>query len=174
MKLANFLALDPDYPGTGLRAGGRRDAEVWDAWTDRRDECRVLAASIQAGVATASLPPELEDDEGRSEGAIVLTEHRRRERNSAVTRQRKQQVRDQDGQLWCEACGITEQDARSRYGETLGDIFECHHLVPLAAVLGARKTKPEDLAVVCPTCHRAIHRLEPMPSVVALRQQLAS
>ena len=61
---------------------------MWDAWTDRRDECRVLAASIQAGVATASLPPELEDDEGRPEGAIVLTEHRRRERNSAVTRQR--------------------------------------------------------------------------------------
>ena len=142
MKLANFLALDPGPSGN--RAAGRRRSrrQVWDAWTDRRDECRVLAASIQAGVATASLPPELEDDEGRPEGAIVLTEHRRRERNSAVTRQRKQQVRDQDGQLWCEACGITEQDARSRYGETLGDIFECHHLVPLAAVLGARKTKP--------------------------------
>ena len=94
----------------------------------------------------------------------MLTEHRWRERSSAVTRQRKQQVRDQHGQLLCEACGLTEQDARSRYGDTLGDIFECHHLVPIAAVLGARKTKPEDLAVLCPTCHRDVHRIVPMPS----------
>ena len=31
MKLANFLALDPDYEGAGLTSGSRRDAEVWDA-----------------------------------------------------------------------------------------------------------------------------------------------
>jgi 5-methylcytosine-specific restriction protein A len=173
MKLANFLALDPNYPGAGLRAGGSRDGEVWDAWTDRRDECRALAASIRAGVATAALPQELEEDEGRPEGAIVLTAHRRRERSSAVTRQRKQQVRDEHGQLLCEACGVTEQDVRSRYGATLGDIYECHHLVPLAAVLGARKTKPEDLAVLCPTCHRAVHRIVPMPSVAELHETLA-
>lgn len=69
---------------------------------------------------------------------------------------------------------MTEHEARSRYGTTLGDIFECHHRVPLATVIGARKTKPEDLAVVCPNCHRALHRLVPMPSVEALHQRLVA
>src|SRR5262245_21187327 len=100
MKLANFLALDPDYPGAGLTRGGRAEPELWEAWTNRRDECRALEAAIRAGVATATLPPSLEDDEGRPEGAIVLTEHRRRERSSVVTRQRKQQVRDEHGHLF--------------------------------------------------------------------------
>jgi 5-methylcytosine-specific restriction protein A len=51
MKLANFLALDPDYHGAGLKSRSRLDGEVWEAWADRRDECRALAASIRAGVA---------------------------------------------------------------------------------------------------------------------------
>src|SRR6185437_8335632 len=38
MKLANFAALDPAYPGAGLRAGGRRDREVWDRFSGNRDE----------------------------------------------------------------------------------------------------------------------------------------
>jgi 5-methylcytosine-specific restriction protein A len=175
MKLANFLAIDPNHLGAGLTRFGRRDQEVWDAWTDRRDECRALAAAIRAGVATATLPAVLEEDEGRPEGGIVMTAHRRRERSSAVTRRRKQQVRDaNDGQLICEACGLTERDVRSNYGNTVGDVFECHHLVPLAAVLGARNTKPEDLAVLCPTCHRAIHRIVPMPTVAALHRRLSA
>jgi 5-methylcytosine-specific restriction protein A len=174
MKLANFLALDPDYPGAGLKRGSRLDGEVWEAWADRRDECRVLAASIRAGVATSSLPPSLDDDEGRPEGAIVLTEHHRRERNRTVVRKRKEQLRNLHGQLVCEACGVTEQETRSRYGPTLGDIFECHHLVPLAEVVGSRRPKPEDLAVLCPTCHRAVHRIFPMPAVATLQQRLSS
>jgi len=140
MKLANFLALDPTYPGAGLTSGGRRDAEVWDAWNNRRDECRSLAASIRAGVASMTLPPALEGDEGRPEGGIVWTTHKRCERDGTVTRKRKQQFRAINGQLECEACAMTEHDARLRYGAALGDIFECHHRVPLGSVLGARKT----------------------------------
>src|SRR5437764_5465383 len=56
MKLANFAALDPAYPGKGLEAGGRRDAEVWDAWHDRRDELERVATAIRARATSASFP----------------------------------------------------------------------------------------------------------------------
>jgi 5-methylcytosine-specific restriction protein A len=61
-----------------------------------------------------------------------------------------------------------------RYHGLASDIFECHHTVPLASVLGSRRTRLEDLAVLCPTCHRATHRIVPEIDVPTLRQRLQS
>ena len=91
-----------------------------------------------------------------------------------MTKKRKQQIRALHGQLICEACGVTEEEVGFRYGPSLGDIVECHHLVPLAAVIGWRKTKAEDLAALCPICHRAVHSIVPMPAVAALVQRVSS
>lgn len=56
-----------------------------------------------------------------------------------------------------EACGLTQAKATERYSKLSADIFECHHKTPLATVIDSRKTRQSDLAVVCPTCHRALH-----------------
>lgn len=172
MKLANFLPFDPAYTGEGLRRGGKRDEEVFEAWKDRRDELHQLAESIRTGVATAKLPATVETDEGRPEGELVLTEHRRRERDPKLARQRKQQMLDTEGQLRCEVCDLSTTHAQQRYGTDLGDVFECHHRIPLGSVIGTRRTRKADLAIVCPLCHRALHRLFPMPAVEQMRQQL--
>jgi len=37
------------------------------------------------------------------------------------------------------------------------DLIEAHHRIPLSQ--GARDTKPEDFAMLCPCCHRAVHKL---------------
>jgi 5-methylcytosine-specific restriction protein A len=36
--------------------------------------------------------------------------------------------------------------------------FEAHHLLPLALLAEGRKTKLEDVALLCANCHRLIHR----------------
>ena len=179
MKLANFLALDPAYDGVGLTSSGRRDGEVFDAWKDRRADLHRLAESLRAGVATHSLPraeteAEPEEDLSRPEGAVVLREHRRRERDSSISRARKNEMFTAEGELRCEACDLTEAAARSRFGADLADVFEVHHRVPLSSLIGSRKTRKTDLAVLCPLCHRAIHRLVPMPTVEELRSRLAA
>ena len=50
------------------------------------------------------------------------------------------------GTIVCEACG---------FADDLSAMFDAHHLRPLAA--GERQTRVDDLAVLCPTCHRLAH-----------------
>jgi len=33
MKLMNFARLDPDYPGVGLRHGGKLEEEIWNEFS---------------------------------------------------------------------------------------------------------------------------------------------
>ena len=53
MKLANLLALDPDYPGVGLSAASRGDQAIWDEFTDHRDQLSHEAAAIRARILEA-------------------------------------------------------------------------------------------------------------------------
>lgn len=48
MKLANFAALDPSYPGVALGRGGRRDAQVWEEFAADRDHLARVAAAIRS------------------------------------------------------------------------------------------------------------------------------
>ena len=52
------------------------------------------------------------------------------------------------GRIVCEACNLAGGDMR---------LFDAHHLEPLAT--GIRESRPEDFAVLCPTCHRWAHCL---------------
>jgi len=54
------------------------------------------------------------------------------------------------------------------------DIFEVHHRRLLSKAKGTVKTNLTDLAVLCPNCHRAIHRTNPMLKVEALAKRLKS
>ena len=56
----------------------------------------------------------------------------------------------------CEICGLNFAE---RYGDFASGCVEVHHLnqLSLAGVQGTNTTI-EDLLVVCPNCHRALHR----------------
>lgn len=53
MKMANLAALDTNYRGTSLMQGGRRDAEVWDEFTNDRERLTKEAAAIRARAPSA-------------------------------------------------------------------------------------------------------------------------
>ena len=45
MKLANFAALDPSYPGIALSRGGRGDAEIWKEFATDRERLALDSTS---------------------------------------------------------------------------------------------------------------------------------
>ena len=71
-----------------------------------------------------------------------------------------------NGALAREVCGF---DFAQRYGERGKDFAECHHIIPLADLVGAAKTRLQELAIVCANCHRMIHRRLPTLTLDELR-----
>jgi 5-methylcytosine-specific restriction enzyme A len=135
MKLGNFASHDPDYPGTGLDAGGRRDRQVWDRYADDPDTLARLAASIRAGAAATSdvafpaAPEEAEDEV--IEGKLLYRRHRVRERDASIVKRKKASVLKAHGQLACEVCGfnfatVYGELARTSSGATTRS--RCRHL----------------------------------------------
>lgn len=179
LKLQNFKALDPEYTADGrvgmTRGATGRERALFDRYVHHQDELRELAAHIRGGASTRTLPSQPEDDEdGALEGRFVWRWHRQRERSPRKTAEKKTKMRAELGALRCEVCGITETEVALRFGVLTGDIFECHHTKPLATLTDATTTRITDLAVVCPTCHRALHRTEPPATVDQLAARVRS
>lgn len=108
---------------------------------------------------SSNVAPDLE----YSEGGKILRAHLQIERNSSIVQRAKKLARDKDGQLACETCQAVPSKV---YGGL--DLVEAHHKAPLS--LGERKTKPGDFAMLCPNCHRAVHKhinnnVDPMEAI---------
>jgi 5-methylcytosine-specific restriction protein A len=171
LKLANFAALDPQYPGAGMRSVGRSDEAVWDRYASRPDELQRVVAAIRTGAAASSLPtvPEADEDEFEAEEGRLLTRlHRVRERNAALIRRKKEAARKARGVLSCEVCTF---DFGDTYGDLGAGFIEAHHILPLAEA-GTATTRLADLALVCSNCHRMLHRAKPWMTPVALQTRL--
>ena len=100
-----------------------------------------------------------------SEGEIKKHERWERTRCSRISMVVKQRELERFGRLSCHGCGI--QPART-YGV---EVIEAHHRKPLADCLAGRTPDPDDFDLLCPSCHRAIHRLSPC-DLSTLRRRL--
>jgi hypothetical protein len=94
--------------------------------------------------------------EGGDEGRLRLVSHYRRERKKSVSITAKRIARRlrSDRFLVCEICAMVPEKI---YGE---DTIEAHHRIPLNQVTGSIRVMPSDLAMLCPNCHRAVHKME--------------
>jgi len=72
------------------------------------------------------------------------------------------------GEVNCEVC---ETDMLGKYQVGI-PIIDCHHLFPLSDTEEEVETQKEDLALLCPSCHRAIHQLEDCSNLDELRRRL--
>jgi len=112
------------------------------------------------GIETVRLPEETDDiveDFAAKEGRWVIRTHRRKERNRKVVEIAKKRFRKKYGKLFCECCGIEFGEMYSPLGD---DFIEAHHKQPLESLKEEQETRPEDLTMVCPNCHRMIHRTD--------------
>jgi hypothetical protein len=112
-------------------------------------------SSLPTGAANKqkSVQDEPSIDEGWEEGQEVLKTHRKIERSAAATKAAKDAARTRGkGIIYCDSCGKAPFE---NYGV---EIIEAHHVIPLSDTKGmARTSTPADFAMLCPTCHRAVH-----------------
>jgi 5-methylcytosine-specific restriction protein A len=174
MKLMNFRRLDPQYTAegrTGLVRGAKAEEDVWAEFADDPRHCQEVARAILASLAdpevgAPSLNPNDEDQQEAPEGGLLTRIHRARERNRKLVDAKRQQVMKRHGKLICEVCQF---DFAVCYGDRGMGFIECHHVKPLATLVGGHKTHIDDLALVCANCHRMIHRRKPWLSVSELK-----
>lgn len=96
--------------------------------------------------------------------------HFQRERDPKLAMLKREEVLKKTGKLACEACGFV---AARTYPDLGAPLVEVHHCVPLSASLQSAVVTTADLAVLCPTCHRAIHRADCM-AVAGFRERYFS
>jgi predicted HNH restriction endonuclease len=92
------------------------------------------------------------------EGARKVSQHWRRERDSAAIRTFKETYRKpHGGHAPCEVCGF---DFKRAYPSHETAYIEAHHRVPLSTPDADEGTTTEfdDMAFLCANCHRMIHR----------------
>jgi hypothetical protein len=102
-----------------------------------------------------------------TEGGKNLRTHLVTERDGVSARLAKETARKRshNGKLSCEACGCVPEDDYPGL-----NIIEAHHRIPLAR--GIRETKAEDFAMLCPCCHRAVHKIinDDVEPIIALKR----
>ena len=95
--------------------------------------------------------------------------HRKVERNRTAAREAKKL----HGTI-CQACDL---DFAQRYGEIGKGFIEAHHLKPISTLeegVAVRYDVADDFAVLCPNCHRMIHRSDDPSDLNAFRALLQS
>jgi len=95
-------------------------------------------------------------EEASPEGVLKLRQHWYLERDSSLPRKAKEAFIIKYGELFCEVCGIRPV---ATYGHPLVD---AHHKLPLSKYSenGKINTAPSDFSILCPNCHRAVHKQE--------------
>ncbi|MDB1087359.1 HNH endonuclease [Streptomyces sp. ACA25] len=173
-KTFDIATRHPDYRGKPTN-GGALDIEVLNEFLARSAQMTKVAQLIRQGITAGGLQtPPLDDDEdlddysdySAPEGRLLMSRHKRRERNKGLRRKKIATVLKQGRAMACEACGF---DFEAVYGDRGSGYIECHHVVPLHEA-GEGRTKLSDLALICANCHRMIHRSAPWPTPKELRR----
>lgn len=95
----------------------------------------------------------IEFDPDWREGDAKMRQHLTIERCSKAAIVAKNLARIKTGTITCETCQITPAIT---YGY---ELIDCHHIIPLSDTKGmSRKPSERDFAMLCPTCHRAVHK----------------
>ncbi|OQB12402.1 MAG: hypothetical protein BWY15_02230 [Firmicutes bacterium ADurb.Bin193] len=78
-------------------------------------------------------------------------------RNYTVIKKAKEQFKNKNnGILFCEAC---KSILSGKYGQLGCDVIEGHHNIPFAVLPKGSVIKISDIKMLCPNCHRIIHKL---------------
>lgn len=101
------------------------------------------------------------------EGQELERKHKRKERSRKLVEDAKSQFRQKNnGEIFCEICGFNFMDI---YGI---DYIEVHHLKAIADMKEGETTNLKDVCLVCPNCHRVIHRKYPCLTMEEIKKIL--
>lgn len=153
-----LAAAQPPFPAdpkASVRARLQERCSTYKAFLNQGD---LFESNEGSGIwrlrSFASQPNALSEDREdyeAFEGNRVLRKRLQRERDSSLITKFKAGL---DAPR-CEACSMNFAEV---YGDLAIGYIEAHHRTPLARAIEGKPTKLEDLAALCPNCHRVIHR----------------
>lgn len=139
--------------GKGLGNVSQMDRDVWLELGEQPGLASSLAALIRLEIdAPVQDDPEAEPEEF-FEGRLLTRRHTYRERHPKLRAKLIESKRNAG--LSCEVCDATYIHLPPDLREAA---FEAHHVVPVSEA-GERAVKVKDMALLCATCHRLLHRL---------------
>lgn len=111
-----------------------------------------VVRAIEGGVLSFSESQDI----NAIEGGRKLVAHLTVERDPGIAKEAiRRHVRD--GGPVCKVCAL---DFSRRYQMGAGEhCLEAHHKLPLSFRMSASRTNLEDFLVICPSCHRVIHKM---------------
>jgi 5-methylcytosine-specific restriction enzyme A len=177
LKLSNFLAIDPSYSGKGMESYSKLDEAIFNEFVDDKSKLKQIADQIKKTVTNIEITnslnnitdDDIDEDERVKEGRVLYKLHKYRERNTIITKKKKQNHFKKYGCIKCEVCGF---DFKEKYGEIGDGFIECHHRIPLSEFKSVSETKLEDLALVCANCHRILHKYISAISIEELKMSI--
>ena len=135
-------------PRAGEAGGGIGQHSIWYGLND--DGARKMRKSLRAYMASGTKAHTPEQ---------IAVESRKRKVSKRLERRGANRSFIKEKGYRCEACGwaIGEDDE-----QVWGSSFELHHLTPFSELEEGetREVRSEDFAVLCASCHRAIHRTD--------------
>lgn len=106
-----------------------------------------------SAIKSANSKKYLQFDPEWREGDPKMRHHLTIERCSKAALTAKNLAREKSGYISCDSCGTVPVKS---YGH---ELIDAHHIIPLAETKGMSRTpNPADFAMLCPTCHRAVHK----------------
>jgi hypothetical protein len=85
----------------------------------------------------------------------------------AVCRKRSRELREAALAKYDHICFVCGFRPREAFGDLGTRALDCHHLDPMAARKGPRKSQVNDVRILCATCHRLAHTF-PVPDLEVL------
>jgi len=123
---------------------------VW-AIKGKDADTKEVVAAIASGVLSFPESQEIH----AIEGGRKLVVHLKVERDPAISREAVRRHVQDAGPV----CSLCELDFRRKYNLGHGEhCLEAHHKSPLSLRLVPERTNLEDFLVICPSCHRVVHK----------------
>lgn len=169
-KLQNIRAV---ATGVGLKNTAEIDRLIWEQFGDKPNEVRALAEQIRAAIASTSKLKRSDQEELTfPEGRIITRTHIAYERSVSLRRELLQSRREAD-ELKCDCCGY--RPPLDHCGDWALAALEVHHVTPISRA-GQKRTRLNEVALLCANCHRLMHRVISLdgvwPSANELRRRL--
>ncbi len=178
------IEMDLNAPGwraslyqAGLVLGRTYNTSVLPSDTDMEadlEECLSIYQTITATGGWEMIESIVQDASDHGIGEALIQAKRYRQHRS-IERQagHSKKVKAIHGHR-CQGCDFEMQEI---YGEVAEGMIEAHHLVPLSSLdegVVVTFDPRTDFAVLCPNCHRAIHRLNESSNLERLRELISS
>ncbi len=131
-----------------------RSVDELFAWAvaGKDSDTEEVVKAIEGGVLSFSESQEIK----AIEGGRKLVVHLRVERDPGIAKEAVRRYVRNAGPV-CKLCAL---DFSRQYQLGAGEhCLEAHHKLPLSLRLAASRTDLEDFLVVCPSCHRVIHKV---------------